>query len=377
MQKIYSFIVLLTIFIYPPLVFAYLIDTNIRLFLFFIMMALSAVYLLTIKSVKKIEINRLIMFLLLFALIVMNLFLANFNNVHNYISIFSILTFAVVISIMASISAFRPLINKITNMYVYFFVIVCLSVILSFIVTALFSSTNILDYDFSKFRYNYGVTPFGLVWHKNILGIDVIRSFSFFTEPVFISFFILINIFIIAPVINRKYFKLINVTAGLLTFSYYFYLMLIFILFIHNKTRKYQNSFIFLTLLIGIFNYEYFLQSSSLDDRIYRFNIWTDIFQSYNLTEVLFGTGVDGVISRYSDKHVSAGILSISLENGLVGAVLMLFFIVAVSGKNKLLIIIAFSSLLVFESYKFPLFWMSLIVSRALMHSSDIRRKCT
>jgi len=129
--------------------------------------------------------------------------------------------------------------------------------------------------------------------------------------------------------------------------------------------------------LIGIFNYEYFLQSSSLDDRIYRFNIWTDIFQSYNLTEVLFGTGVDGVISRYSDKHVSAGILSISLENGLVGAVLMLFFIVAVSGKNKLLIIIAFSSLLVFESYKFPLFWMSLIVSRALMHSSDIRRKCT
>jgi hypothetical protein len=249
--------------------------------------------------------------------------------------------------------------------YKIFFLIVPIFSIINFILNIITDKFNFLTNIFSTFEYAYQASPFGFILYKDFFGINLSRSMFFFIEPVFLAFFYLLNIFIIAKNDSKsnKYFIILNYIGGILTSSLFFYLGYIIIQFIKIKNkRKYLFLFlIILTTFILQKNYPNFLDATSYGDRYIRLGIGLEILQKFTFERLVFGSGF--LFDHGFEKGVSSGIISSFIEGGFIGLIFPLIMAIIFCEKNIILIIIVLLTLFLFEPFKFPFFWVSLILA--------------
>ena len=161
----------------------------------------------------------------------------------------------------------------------------------------------------------------------------------------------------------------INIIAGILTFSFLFFVLLIIIYFI-IAISKFKIKQIFISipiaLLSGVFILSIF-DSSSLFERSIRFQAALEEISTMNLVDYIYGFGY---LKEYAfDRGFSAGILNLLLEGGGLIYLIVIYFLFSLSSSN-LLFYISIISLFVFEPNKFPFFWISLTVSSYVFKSN-------
>ena len=83
-------------------------------------------------------------------------------------------------------------------------------------------------------------------------------------------------------------------------------------------------------------------------------------------SQIMFGNGF--ITEPVLDQNFASGLVQLVYEIGIVGLIgIILFTYLSSNLKNKYIFILFFSSMLVFEPIKMPLFWILLVVLSVLM----------
>ncbi len=361
-MKYFYLLTFLICFIYPPLVFNYIINDTFRIILFIIhFIILNFLY---IYFTNRLNYNKLIILLLFIVTAICNYFSSNesytFINSLNYLLItsFGILFYELFENKKTNFLA------KYARYYINIFYVISIFSILNFIYNLFpFINLNLNSFPIDKFEYDYNVSIFGISIRKEFFGINISRNQFFFVEPVFISLFYVFNVFFVSNSItkNKKRFIFLNLIGGLLTFSFLFYILSTFLFF--RRMKKKSIMFLIyaplLILLIIILSISF--DTSSYLDRIIRFNYGLEIIKNMSVKNLITGGSQFGLNSDI-ESGVSAGILSLLIEGGIFNLILHVSIFKYII-KNKDLFLIILISLFVFEPYKYPFFWISLLIS--------------
>ena len=355
-----TFIFFIILF-YPPLAFQVILNDNLRIILFSFSLFFLTLTNFKYKSQNNILINNIILIISLIFLI-SSIISNKANTINTALGYSSILIFSTLLFRIKSKIISKIFFNKITTLYIKFFIIVSVFSISNFFLNLFTTSLNFSSSIFSIYAYDYNVSIFGFIIYKYILGIRISRSFFFFIEPVYLAFFYLVNIFIISKYIKNKYFKIFNIVAGFATSSFFFifgYLILIFLKF-KNIYKIIIGIFIFILLLIYKFEIIQFFDSSSLSDRQERLQIGYELIQNIGIKTILFGNGY--LFEYDSNKGVGSAMITLLLEGGVIALISTLSLIYFYCRKEKYLLILVFFSLILFEPNKYPLFWLTIVL---------------
>ena len=105
------------------------------------------------------------------------------------------------------------------------------------------------------------------------------------------------------------------------------------------------------------------LSNSSLDERLIRIRLYTDLVQDFSLQEILLGFGFNpnslGIFS------ISSGEFILLHQFGVVGFILINIFVILIIGKNPYIIYAALFAIFSFHAYYYPIFWVSLVLFSA------------
>jgi hypothetical protein len=369
-EFITKYLVLISLF-YSPFVFFAFVNETLRLSLFILLIFLLFIKLFFQKfKIKKI-LNFSILFIFLIIYIISSIYINNnnegFRSSIGY-SLILILSFLVYLNVNTNINFF----NSLVKYYIFLINIIILSIIINFIFNVFGNSINFLTPYFpNNFSYDYNASVFGLSINKSILGVNISRNFWFFTEPVYTAPFILINIFLIGPSIieKRKYFIILNIIIGILTFSYLFFIGYLILLIL--KYRPYILILFFIAILFAFvyFNFDYesnsLISSSSSSDRLLRIQLAFEVLSKFSTSKIFLGSGY--LFSQSLDMGVSAGIFSSFIEGGLIGMIIPLVLAIYYTNYNKVLICIISLSLFTIEPYKMPFFWIVIIIAGKLI----------
>jgi hypothetical protein len=363
---IFTFLILL---IFPPFVFVNLIPSIFRSILFFIFLCILIIKEFSILKIKFSEVlsrywtHFLFLFIYLIIIIIRS-FIFNFDFLISfgyYLIFLSATLFHIII-----FHSEKKIVKKFIKYYIFFFKIICIFIILNFLCNLFFSiNIGFLSTLFSNENYEYNVSIFGISINKFFGPINVSRNFFYFIEPVFASIFFIFNIFFISECLNTKeknHFLMINLIAGILTFSFLFFVLLILVFFL-KSISKFKIKQIFLgvpiALLLAFLIFSIF-DSSSILERSIRFQAAFEEISTMKFIDYIFGFGY---LKEYSlDRGFSAGILNLLLEGGAIIYLIFLYFLFSLS-NSRLLFFICFISLFVLEPNKFPFFWISFTLS--------------
>ena len=375
LSKYFIFFTFLILIIFPPFVFVNLIPSSFRSVLFFIFLCILIIRLFSILTIKLSEvllrywIHFLFLFIYLIIIIIRSL-LFNFDFLisFGYYLIFLSATFFHILFFHSE----KNFIKQFINYYIFFFKIICISIILNFLCNLFFSiNISILSTLFSSENYEYNVSILGISIDKFFGTINVSRNFFYFIEPVFTSIFFILNIFFISECLNTKEknrFLIINLIAGILTFSFLFFVLLILVFFLKSIFKFKIKQIILvvpIALLLAFLIFSIF-DSSSILERSIRFQSAFEEISTMKFIDYIFGFGY---LKEYSlDRGFSAGILNLLLEAGGIIYLIFLYFLFSLS-NSRLLFFICFISLFVFEPNKFPFFWISFTLSSYVFKS--------
>ncbi|MEO8172301.1 MAG: hypothetical protein ABI581_04430 [Sediminibacterium sp.] len=363
--KSLAFFTFLMAVLYPPLVFYGFMSDTLRVGLF----ALLLISLFSWQILRSYQPKRVVTIVycwVIFFIYTVASMYVNWNGAFKSTMGYSmILVFAICIfSIMRSErgSEFSEALLK---YYVKFFYMVSVCAIINFLVNIFLPVINFLTPFLADNPYHYEISPFGLSVSKPILGINFVRSFFYFIEPVYLALFYLFNVFVIGPSLpKRSKFVLLNIIGGVVTFSYLF-----FIGYIIMKALKMRTFYKVLTVSIIVLFYLAFqnsilpglLESSSADNRFSRLETALEFIKNIGAQKILFGIGIE--YDYISDFGINAGILSTVIENGLFGLVFLLTIMLLFAQKNTFIILIIFLGLLTVEPFKLPLFWLTVVLA--------------
>lgn len=364
-----SLLLMMPVFLYPPLVFNTVVDDQVRILLFLVLICYllvsrrSAVNTKTITALALVTTITLIMFAI-------TIDYGDSQGLRTSFNFLGTIIFAVVLFryLVGSLKARIALLRA----YVFVFKLIPILAICSFIFFYLIGPLDIFNLAWdghSESVYIYQATPFGFLLPRNLFGVEIYRSFFFFIEPNYLGFFYAFNLLFIsgqAGKYSHKFFAL-NLVGGLLTFSFTFIIVLFLgVVLVGRKLNPY--TLFFSVLIIGsiIFPVISILDSaSSLADRIYRLSLFTEIYHAMSVSEKLFGVGFSGGGVEF-ERHFSMGIASLLFEIGIINTLLILSLIFVIAQRNLSLFTVSLLGLLVFEVTKLPLFWLSLVVASFL-----------
>ncbi len=213
------------------------------------------------------------------------------------------------------------------------------------------------------------------------IGLTLPRYVGFLNEPIIYAFFAGFNmvaakrLFLVRK--NSRRFFVLNMIAGMLTFSYSFYLFLgVFFLF-WGYLKRVPSKYIFMggMLVIVIFAYmgKYlYMSDSSLSVRVGRYYHFVEYIKNFGIENVLFGVGMQRFVLDTNGAGTSA------LINTLVGKGIFLFLVWAylLHARSKyipgLLAFIVYYSL-VLDFYVYPLFvvGVAIVTSYSQIKPSD------
>lgn len=361
--------------IFPPLVFANLTSSNFRAGLFAIFLGTLILKLFPIMSSKLFIVLSKYWIHLLCLLVYLIIIILRwaFFNIDFSISFgyFLVLLVPLLFHIIFFYDNER-FTSRFIKTYIYFFNIICYSIIINFLFNLIYTiNIDILSSLFTNENYEYNVSIFGISIDKFFGPINVSRNFFFFIEPVFTSTFFILNIFYISKCLTGKHksrFALINLLAGILTFSFLFFILLIFVFFSKSISKfKLKQLLVGIPVvsLLGFFVFTIF-DSSSFLERSIRFQAALEEISAMKFVDYIFGFGY---LKEYSlDRGFSAGILNLLLEGGAIIYFIVIYFLYSFS-SSRVLFIICIVSLFVFEPNKFPFFWLSYIISSYVFRS--------
>ena len=258
---------------------------------------------------------------IVFALYMMNWILSA-EKIQHVLSHFNKFALLLLLSEMLFLS--YPLASFLKKIWCVVWVIFSLMAIMVFVthVSGLFKLINIGG------NHNYYYFPyFGYAVMKFLNnGFGIPRYVGFLNEPIHFGFFAGFNMIIAQKLFASKkyarYFSGLNMVAGLLTFSYAFYLSMGMYLLLWRHISKipskyiYVGSVLFILFAAGLGNELITLPHSSQGDRLKRYHLALVYIQGLNLDAYLYGAGLvpfqhaigRGSSSALIDVFVSRGI---------------------------------------------------------------------
>jgi hypothetical protein len=355
--------------LFPPLTFYQLINDTFRIVIFaIILISLFSIQLSRAYLKNKMpKIASLWLFLPLY--ISASLYVNGQQGFRSALGYSMILLFALSIFSIINSQSYKEFTDHFLKLYTGLFFIIPVFCIINVFINVFIPSLNIFSAYFSDKDYQYLGSPFGLVLVKPIMGITIYRSFFFFIEPVYLSLFYLINVFVIKNHVKRfnRSFTMLNIVGGIVTFSYLFFVGYIILKIFKLPNLKKVVSLIVFGLIIFVFQdaiLTNFMDSSSSDDRLFRIQGALGFLEKADITKILFGLGFLYDIGL--DRGISAGLLSTVIENGILGLAFLLFVIILFAQKNLTIIIVIFLGLFTIEPFKLPLFWIAIILAGQL-----------
>ena len=334
-------------FCFSPFFFSQVINEDLRIILF--LTGLAPV-LLSYK-IPKTEINLLLLLLFIFFIYLSYYLFSNFNSSAFIKIAYFFCNFIILILFTSNNSKSSLYLIIFKRVYISFFYIFCLFNIVNFILILLF------DFNFKIFNFNFGTkvtyleSIFGVGYFKsfNFIDFQILKTFSFFYEPIYASFFFFLNSFYLVN--NEKgygFFKIINFLSGILTFSFTFYFLTLIKLFIISPKNIIKKIFPVIFILLIFFQIE---DITSFGDRIERYKLFLEIYDQFSIINYLFGYGWEYF---FLGKAPSSGILFLLYETGILGLSVTLYLVY--KRINLELFIIFCVILLLIPIYNSPLF---------------------
>lgn len=353
-----ALIIFIPALLYPPIMFTDKISGALRIGLFIL---LIAYFFLASKRVSKNDVM-IFLLLLLFSASLVPVNIDNLDGLRTSGSTMLTLVFAWAMSRAVKENVRYK--NLLINFYINFFKVVPICSLLSVIFLVTAGELDIFNLYLEGSAYLF--TPFGAVFAKDFLGVNIYRSFSFFHEPVYLALFYAANIFLIAPSLKEKskIFLIVNVLGGVLTFSYLFFILSLILIFSKkiatHSIKEYSllllmaAGFMILVSQIDLFS------SSSLSDRWERADFFFNAMEDANIFQLMFGHGF--AVETGFGKGFSAGLFVMIYETGIVNLIVIFIFVLKILSKKFYTLLVLCAALLVFEATKLPLFWILVIV---------------
>jgi hypothetical protein len=280
-------------------------------------------------------------------------------------------------------------------LWLYFSFILSVGAIISFLIHQ-FSNFNADFLNFEKNiiyvkNYNYKVSIFGLTLVKFFFFVEVERVCSFFNEPQFAGLYFLFNILLLKKINNNsipRKFLVVNILAGILTFSITFYLvfaMLLFFSLIRYVIFILACLFLFILLIFiilykpDIFNYFFIFifDNTSLLDRIERSNNSIIILRELSFLNLFFGNGINSYSFLQEDPtiaSISSGYQNILFDFGFLFLCFFLIILISFLKKNPTLTLVCMLYLFVLPIYYYYYVWYAIILY-SLTYENNIARK--
>ena len=353
----FSALLFFPVLLYPPLSFTSKVSDTLR-----VSLLIALITFLFVRS-KKVQSRQLLNLALLFLFAFTQLLLLDFSDwldVSNALSLILTLLFA--ISLDTALNN-KEIANYLVKFYINLFKLIPVTMLLGLLYFLFWGESDIFNLRiYSKLGDLQYYTPFGILLPKGA----ILRSTSYFHEPVLISFYLAMNLFIPKGCFYRKQererFVLLNFIAGVLTFSFLFWITFFVIFCIHgviygNWRIKLSIVFILLCVAFLIFQANV-LKLSSFSQRLERIGIYLYIFPTLSIDQVLLGVGYN--VATGHRLHIASGFFALLYKIGVVGMLTVVTLIWRHSQKNYYLLVACFLSMLSFEPYLYPLFWLAI-----------------
>lgn len=219
-------------------------------------------------------------------------------------------------------------------------------------------------------NYNYIMTPFGVMLPKSFFGIDLLRVFSYFSEPVFAAVIFAGNFFISKQIVseNLNYYRMISIAAGILLFSYAFYLFFFyFYLTMQRKKIKIGYVAILLVMLILYVAFAELMSESSMGIRSALAELFLSEVSGWGGFEWMFGM----TNSSIQVIDFSCGLMQLIWDYGLSGLLVFFLLVYVISNQSYILIGAMFTTTLIVDPSICPIYYLMLAVFGVILTSKE------
>lgn len=383
--QILAFFVCLYATLSPPFVFSAFTPNYIRALLEITLFFALSLYLIDVKK-TSLPYNAIGIWLMLF---VMTFVVSSGEMAAHIASAINIIIFLLLIKLGdISVSFFYW-----TRWYwVRIWSLASVSIIVAFVLYQM----NIMV--FTPFDLSEVVGSASYTYYNNII-LGNFLSYSFFDlpvpkltwyiyEPGMLSFILGINLLISDGLFKDqkkiKIFKIINLIAGVFTFSTTFYLFFISYAFIKMSMSRSLRMLRILTIPIFValilwFLIYFFMETdlakfTSLDDRFMRLEIAESFLRNNSLISFLFGNGI-GASVRVSDNGISSGFLSVLVERGVLVLIYLSYCIYKYAKINTPLIAFIIFYHITFEMVWYPIFYIAIMLNHVTRNTENMSNK--
>jgi len=379
LTKINCFFLILLALISPPFVFSEInFGRELRIFISLI------VLIFMFLQIKKIRFTHMYFLIFLIFLISLEIIIQR-SKLNHVLSNYTVILVAINFYIFLYYN--KNNLNIFFKIWSNFSQIISLFAIISFFLNQfIIFDTNFfyfIDNEFFNPTYDYKITIFGLTVLKNFGVVNIERVSSFFYEPQYAGLFFALNSLLFKynkKLISKKFF-ILNVLAGLLTFSFTFYVILPLIL-VSNLERNQKILFFLFFLFFFVFvlvlsiyfflDLKFylqdisFLQKNSFKDRMIRNIFYFEIIYNANYANILFGHGIKNFDTFDFDsfnKGLSSGLLYLLFEFGIVISIYILSLLIIFSNRYITLILVALIYLSIMPWFKYFFCWYIIIIA--------------
>jgi hypothetical protein len=277
------------------------------------------------------------------------------------------------------------------NIWIYLGYFLSISVIMVFIIhqftqfdTDYLNLEALMDYSNRNYRFSF----FGVSQAKDYKYFSIARSSGFFPESQYAAFYFMINIMIGRFHYVRERYKkwsILNLFAGILTFSTMFYITIICyysLVYISKINLNYRNlslAFGFMiTLLFISLNYNRtmnilmdILSYTSYSDRMNRITNSLNIISNSSSVDLFFGHGVS--YTGGADRGLSIGLFHLLVERGLIGLLMVLSIMINFIQGNRIVYFIFVLYLMAFTWYVNYIYWFGLLALWSATEADECR----
>ncbi len=260
------------------------------------------------------------------------------------------------------------------ELYVAFFYIIVTCSLLSILYIEALGELDL--FGFKSDIYGHLVTPFGVLFRKEIGSITFYRSCFYFVEPQFVGIFYAANVVFVAPLLKEKarFFILTNFVGAFITMSFSFY-VLAFLLYVRKKIKSALGIIAILMSVIGIMYFIEIMNSVlqlSSDDRVERIYLFFSAMDVANIAQLWMGHGVAAETGFY--KGFSSGLALSIYETGFIGIALQMIMLFKLTQNYQIFIFFILAALIV-DPIHIPLFWFLIIILSKTMKDESFDSK--
>lgn len=219
-------------------------------------------------------------------------------------------------------------------------------------------------------NYHYIITPFGVMIPKNFFGIDFLRGFSYFAEPVFGSVIFAGNFFISKQIVGDKLnlYRILSIAAGILLFSYAFYLFFFyFYLTMQRKKIKIWYVVILFVMFIVYSAGVEIMSASSMGVRSSLVELFLSEVGGWGAFEWMFGM----TNSSIEQISFSGGLMQLIWDYGLLGFMVYLLLTFVICNQSYILFGAMLITTLIVDPSICPIYYLMLTVFGVILTSRD------